>query len=566
MGRPDHSRSESTRREDRKLTGMKDPSLTAEAGGITVTIKGTDLVMAARIAATTLVDAGVPISLLSKDPGLWGPDAAALAATRLGWLDLPSSSRQYIPELRDLRARLLAAGIDHVVLAGMGGSSLAPEVIAATAGVRLTVLDTTDAGQVSAAIADRLENTVLVVSSKSGGTLETDSHRRVYEQAFRDAGIDPVGRIVVVTDPGSPLEQASRAAGYRVFLADPNVGGRYSALSAFGLVPTALAGVDVVGLLDDAEALLPALGSDDDNPGLSLGAVLGEAGRAGRDKVVIADFGSRHPGFGDWAEQLVAKSTGKQGTGLLPVVVESVDDPGFGEGPDRHLVTLGQHLHIDGTTISGSLGAQFMVWEYATAVAGRVLGIDPFDQPNVQESKDNTGKILDEAGDGPLPEGVAVFTEGAVAVHTDDPILLGGATDLQSVIAALLRAIPEHGYLAVMAYLDRHADSAAALVRRSLAQRTKRPVTFGWAPRFLHSTGQYHKGGPQNGAFLQITGAVAHDLAIPDRPFGFARLQMAQALGDLRALQQRGRPAIRLHLLDRTEGLQSLLDAAGATR
>jgi glucose-6-phosphate isomerase len=545
---------------------MRDASTSVEAGGITVTINGAELVAIAENATAALVDDGVAGALMAKDASLWGAGAAELAATRLGWLDLPSTSRQYLPELRDLFAELQADGVDHVVLAGMGGSSLAPEVIAATSGVRLTVLDTTDAGQVAAAIADRLEQTVVVVSSKSGGTLETDSHRRTYEQAFRDAGIDPAGRIVVVTDPGSPLEVSARAAGYRVFLADPNVGGRYSALSAFGLVPSALAGVDVGGLLDDAEALLPALGSAANNPGLTLGAVLGAAGEAGRDKVVIADFGSRHPGFGDWAEQLVAESTGKQGTGLLPVVVESVESPGFSEESDRHLVTLGQHLHIEGTTVSGSLGAQFMVWEYATAVAGRILGIDPFDQPNVQESKDNTGKILDEAADGPLPEGEPLFTDGAVALYTEDPNMLGGAHDLTTALSAVLKSIPEHGYLAVMAYLDRQADAAAAIVRKSLARHTDRPVTFGWAPRFLHSTGQYHKGGPQNGAFLQITGVVAHDLPIPGRPFGFARLQMAQALGDLRALQQRGRPAIRLHLLDRTLGLEELLNAAGAAR
>jgi glucose-6-phosphate isomerase len=536
-----------------------------EAGGVNVRLVGNDYVATAAAGEKSLSGAGVAAKLAVKDATLWGADAQPEAAVRLGWLDLPMSSRQYLSELAELRAHFHAAGLDHVVLAGMGGSSLAPEVIAATAGVRLTVLDTTDAGQVRAALDTDLDRTVLVVSSKSGGTLETDSHRRVYEQAFHDAGIDPVERIVTVTDPGSPLEKTARDAGYRVFLADPNVGGRYSALSAFGLVPSALAGVDVAGLLDDANALVPSLSGDLDNPALTLGAVLGQGGRDGRDKVVLADFGSRHPGFGDWAEQLLAESTGKQGTGLLPVVVESVEAPGFAAAPDRQLVTLGTPLHLDGITVSGTLGGQFLAWEYATAVAGRLLGIDPFNQPNVQESKDNTNKILADAGDGPLPEGDPIFTDGVVEVHTDDPILLGGANTLAGVISAVLQAIPDRGYLAVMAYLDRHGDSAAALVRKPLARRTQAPVTFGWAPRFLHSTGQYHKGGPQTGAFVQITGAVEHDLAIPGRPFGFRRLQMAQALGDLRALQQRGRPVVRLHLRDRTAGLQQILDAAGGS-
>ena len=356
---------------------MKDPHVSVEAGGVTVTVTGAGLLAALQAATESLTEAKVASRIATKDATVWGSEAEREASIRLGWLDLPRTSRQYLGELAALHAQFESAGLDHVVLAGMGGSSLAPEVIAATAGVRLTVLDTTDAGQVASAIADHLERTILVVSSKSGGTLETDSHRRAYERAFRDAGIDPRERIVVVTDPGSPLEASARAAEYRVFLADPNVGGRYSALSAFGLVPSALAGVDVGGLLDDAAALLPTLANDSDNPALSLGAVLGEAGRAGRDKVVIADFGSRHPGFGDWAEQLVAESTGKQGTGLLPVVVESVEAPGFSEAPDRHLVVLGAHLNIEGTTVSGSLGAQFLAWEYATAVAGHVLGIDP---------------------------------------------------------------------------------------------------------------------------------------------------------------------------------------------
>ncbi len=310
---------------------------------------------------------GVASRLAAHDAGLWGPDAEEESRIRLGWLDLPQSSQELLPRLNGLRDTLRASGLDHVVLAGMGGSSLAPEVITRTAGVDLTVLDTTDPHQIRSAIADRLNRTVLVVASKSGSTVETDSHRRAYEQAFRDAGLsdeDLARRIVVVTDPGSALEESARQAGYEVVLANPNVGGRYSALSAFGLVPSVLAGVDVEGLLASARELQAQLGGDADNPGLLLGAAIGTAGAEGRDKLVIADTGSGIVGFGDWAEQLVAESTGKQSTGVLPVVVEGTDAPGFADaGTDAHRVVVGPAPSgFDGTAVAGPLGAQFLLW------------------------------------------------------------------------------------------------------------------------------------------------------------------------------------------------------------
>jgi glucose-6-phosphate isomerase len=370
-------------------------------------------------------------------------------------------------------------------------------------------------------------------------------------------------RFVAVTDPGSPLEKIARDSGFReVFLADPNVGGRYSALTAFGLVPSALAGVDVERLLDEADALAETLAGNDNNPSLQLGAALGGAGVDGRDKIVLADAGSGIAGFGDWAEQLIAESTGKSGRGLLPVVVEAPDAPGTAPAGDLHLVTLGSATgKPEETSVSGPLGAQFLAWEYATAVAGRVLQIDPFNQPNVQESKDNTNKLLQESGDGPLPEGEPAFTDGPIAVYGDGE-LLGNSSTVAQVLTALLRAVPSRGYLAVMAYLDRFADAQAGQIRALLAARLAHPVTFGWGPRFLHSTGQYHKGGPQVGAFLQITGEATTDLDIPGRPYTFARLQRAQALGDLGALSGRNRPVVRLHLQDRAAGLPALLDAA----
>ncbi|MEV7008963.1 glucose-6-phosphate isomerase [Streptosporangium sp. NPDC051022] len=537
---------------------------------VSVTFGEENLAEQASEAAARLVSEGVPEALSKGDPTLWGPEAEAEAAIRLGWLTLPLTSRELLPEIGELVERAHAEGLDHVVLAGMGGSSLAPEVITSTADVPLTVLDTTDPGQVLRALRDRLDRTILVVASKSGGTVETDSHRRIYEKAFREAGIDPAERIVVVTDPGSPLEQTAIEAGYPVFLADPNVGGRYSALSAFGLVPSALAGADVARLLDDADEVRPLLALAEGNPGLELGAALGAAAVSGRDKLVLEDGLSEINGLPDWIEQLIAESTGKSGKGILPVVGA---DPG--EAEDE----LVAGIDSDGAlTVGGPLGAQFLVWEYATAVAGRVLGIDPFNQPNVAESKENTGRLLEQEE---LPVGTPILVDGPVEVYGELP---GGHApkDLSEVFTRLLEAVPSDGYLAIMAYLDReaafdapHAEGASfeemtdawseadpATLRGRLAVRTERPITFGWGPRFLHSTGQYHKGGPQNGVFLQITGAVEEDVEIPGRPYTLGRLQLAQALGDLGALAGRGRPAVRLHLTDRAAGVTRLLEAA----
>jgi len=536
------------------------------AGGVTVETVGAALLAARGPYVEDALADGFAAKLAGGDSTLWGPAAAAEAGSRLGWLHAPERSAELVSRLAELRRELRAEGLDHVVLAGMGGSSLAPEVITRSAGVELTVLDTTDPGQVRASLADRLHSTVVVVSSKSGGTVETDSHRRAYLQAFLDAGLSPADagrRFVVVTDPGSPLEATAREMGAReIFLADPDVGGRYSALTAFGLVPSALAGVEVAGLLDDAAVLAPTLEQGEGNPSLALGAALGGGGVGGHDKIVLAGDDQTIVGFGDWAEQLIAESTGKEGKGLLPVVVEGPDAAGFTPAGDVHLVTLGgPPSRPAGTSVAGPLGAQFLAWEYATAVAGRILAINPFDQPNVTESKDNTRALLEQAGDGPLPTGSPAFVDDAVEVFAQRE-LLAGVTDLAGALAALLAAVPPSGYLAVMAYLDRHADAAAAGLRPALAARLAHPVTFGWGPRFLHSTGQFHKGGPQVGAFLQVTGAVTEDIDVPGRPYTFGRLQAAQALGDVQALLGRDRPVVHVHLRDRSRGLAQLLTAA----
>ncbi|KPN18654.1 hypothetical protein [Arthrobacter sp. Edens01] len=509
-----------------------------------------------------LVRDEVATRLLAQDPTLWGPDAEAEASIRLGWLNPAPSSRPLLGQIRELREELAAEGVDRVVLAGMGGSSLAPEVITRTAGVSLTVLDSTDPDSVAAALAEDLASTVLVVSSKSGSTVETDSQRRAFEDAFTTAGIDAKSRIVVVTDPGSPLDAAAREAGYRaVFNADPNVGGRYSALTAFGLVPSGLAGADIEGLLDAAEDTAEILSDNaEDNIGLALGAALGGTNPL-RNKIVIVDEESGLAGFPDWAEQLIAESTGKLQTGILPVVAEPGAPETLSGAPDVLVVRIvspdSEALpEGDQVVVSGSLGAQMMLWEYATAVAGRLLGINPFDQPDVEAAKKAARGLLDAQ-----PEPVAAsFVDGSVEVRGEEA-LLGDSHTLTAALQALLGQLGGDGYLSVQAYLDRAKQTELEKIRPELAQATGRPVTFGWGPRFLHSTGQFHKGGPAQGVYLQITGTPAGDQAIPGRPFTFGELIAAQAAGDAQVLADHGRPVLRLNLLNRDAGVAQLAAA-----
>jgi len=511
-----------------------------------------------------LVEDRIATRIFAKDHTLWGPDAEAESAVRLGWVEAATVARPLVAGILELRDALKADGVTRIVLCGMGGSSLAPEVIAGTAGVELTVLDSTDPEQVGAALADRLAETAIVVSSKSGSTLETDSQRRVFEHAFNEAGIDAKSRIIIVTDPGSPLDKASREAGYRaIFNADPNVGGRYSALTAFGLVPSGLAGVDIESFLDEAEEAAEILNEDaPENIGLALGTALGGTNPL-RDKIVIAEDGSGIVGFADWAEQLIAESTGKLGTGVLPVVA-GPSAPEVTSGAEDVLVVrlvspdADVELGENEVAIAGGLATQMMVWEFATAVAGRLLGINPFDQPDVEAAKVAARGLLDAQPE-PTP---AAFVDGAVEVRGGD--WLGDSATAAEAVSALLGQLDSNGYLSVQAYFDRLAFARLEGIRDELAAVSGRPVTFGWGPRFLHSTGQFHKGGPAIGVFLQVTAASSQDLAIPERPFTFGELISAQAAGDAQVLSEHGRPVLRLHLTDRAAGVAQLQEIVSA--
>jgi transaldolase/glucose-6-phosphate isomerase len=437
----------------------------------------------------------------SRDPTIWtGKDEARW----LGWLDEPSRMRENV-DLLLMLADDVTGRIDDVVLLGMGGSSLAPEVLRrAFGGDRFHVLDTTHPGAIRR-LQERLdlERTLFLSASKSGTTLETRSHTDYFwRRASRGE------QWVAITDPGSALEKIARERSFHaIFPGEPTIGGRYSALSAFGMVAAALLGVDVARLLDRAIEMADACRLDEGNPGLELGLSLGRNWLESRDKVCIPD----ERGFGLWVEQLLAESTGKDGKGLVPAPGESPD------GPDRQA----QEVRLPDPY---ELGQEFFRWEFATAIAGSMLEINPFDQPDVQAAKDRTEQIL-SSGQDPRAEPSGSPQELFAQAEPGD-------------------------YVAIQAFVDPTEENVLRLAE--LAQRARHEtgcvVTSGFGPRYLHSTGQLHKGGPNTGLFLQVVEDYGDELKIPRRPFGFARLIRAQAVGDFESLRERGRRVARVHM------------------
>lgn len=512
-----------------------------------------------------LVDSNFASRLFSKDHTLWGKDAESESSIRLGWVSSASDSRDLIDSILALRETFRANGLNRVVLCGMGGSSLAPEVICASAGQELVVLDSTNPEQVATVLEGDLSKTVVVVSSKSGSTVETDSQKRLFEQAFTKAGIQKKERIVVVTDPGSPMEQAAKTDGYFIFNADPTVGGRYSALTAFGLVPSGLAGVDIANLLDEALEAVPLLREDSPlNPGLILGAAMAQSKKGAKtaDKLAILDHDSPLVGFADWAEQLIAESTGKDGKGILPIALTE-SAPELSNTPQDLLVAKlvkEATTSTDGVDIStsGPLGGQFLLWEVATAAASALLRLNPFDQPDVESAKVAARAMLETRS----PLVAAAFIDGGIEVRVAG-FDLGVETTLRGALNKTLSLLAADGYVSIQAYLDRLNQPQYTSLRDAFAEASGRPTTFGWAPRFLHSTGQYHKGGPAQGVYIQLLSKPSVDLDVPGRTFTLGELIASQAAGDAEVLANHGRPVLTLTLTDVQTGAESIKKALG---
>lgn len=507
-----------------------------------------------------LVKDKVASRLFAKDFTLWGKQAEAESAIRLGWVDAAKNSLVLVPELKQLRAQLVERGLTRVVLCGMGGSSLAPEVITKTFGCELVVLDSTDPSQVRDALEGDLSKTIVVVSSKSGSTVETDSQKRSFVAAFDAAGIDATERIFIVTDPDSPMHKQAIKDDYRVFLADPTVGGRYSGLTAFGVVPTMLAGVDTESILRSAVSATEMLARDDEsNPGLILGAAIARtaSSQGFKDKLGFVPAGSSIVGFGDWVEQLIAESTGKLGRGILPVVLERNSHEIEATHDDMLLIGLAddaEETKFD-LAVSGDLGEMMLLWEVATAVASRLLGVNPFDQPDVESAKIAARALLESPADG---------IEYGLSSSAIDYAALGYELDSSNIddcLAQLFSFAQADSYLSIHCYLNRDLFTKAEMLRDLVARATNRPTTFGWGPRFLHSTGQYHKGGPNQGVFLQIVSGEGDDLVIPGREFGYRQLIDSQASGDAKVLSNGGSKVLVVKLSNPEIGISELIGA-----
>ena len=509
-----------------------------------ISLSGESLSKVDRTDSLYLTLAAAHPRLAAKDATTWGPAAATEAAVRLNWVDLDETSRDLLPILDALAAKFRAR--TDLVLCGMGGSSLAPEVIAQTYDKKVFILDSTDPNYLAHALTGSPADLLVIVSSKSGSTIETSSQRAFFENYLTSAKLDPTSHMLFVTDPGSPLDLAVRAKGFTVINADPKVGGRFSALTAFGLTPATLMGVDASILLDQAGDLRAQLLRD---PATALDVAYLLLTQ-NEQFLGFTDQGSKFPGLSDWIEQLIAESTGKEEKGRLPIATENFVDANGG-GAFSIAFAPGAQL-----SVIGELGEHFLFWEWVTALMSAGLAIDPFNQPNVTEAKEATSKVLQEWGN-TLP--------ALQASAIDDYVeIFGDGNTLTAALKNLIATTDADGYIAIMAYLDRRDDSAISELRSILSKKSGRPVSFGWGPRFLHSTGQFHKGGQQNGSFLQITGTTKMDYSIPGREFGFTTLLMAQAVGDSKALAARKYPLLRLHLQDRSAGISQLLAAAKA--
>jgi glucose-6-phosphate isomerase len=517
--------------------------------------------------------------LWRKDPSLWKSELSeqAVITNALGWLHVADKMEDAVTELEGLRDEVREAGFRHVVHMGMGGSSLAPLTFQRTLapgvdGLPLTVLDTTDPTTILKIERDlALDETLFIVASKSGTTTETRSFGDYfYDKVTRAKGGRAGENFVAITDPGSPLAEIARKRGFRRLLLNPtDIGGRYSALSYFGLVPAALMGVDVAELLLRALRIEYACSSHiqtANNPGLVLGAALGELAEQGRDKVTFL-VPEAIATLGMWLEQLLAESTGKEGTGLLPVAGEPLGAPSV-YGEDRLFVYLPLENDVDKALDRGvaalhdaghpivtirlddrlDLGQEFFRWEFATATAGAILGINAFNQPNVQESKDNTRRLLETfEREDRLPDEEPTLFETPLRIYYDE-----AASSAAQALARFFDQARPGDYVALMAYLKENDSNDQMLqdIRTRLRDSLHLATTVGYGPRFLHSTGQLHKGGPNTGLFVQLTADEASDAPIPGKPYTFGTLERAQAQGDLQALRKHGRRVMRIHLGD----------------